>query len=188
MIPKRPPQAKFDTILKAVDQFNIMEKVFVVAVRGYYRDTMGKPGVNDRGLYDDAIFLCGPDFFAGYNANVDPGGYRKGQGFGSKKGMARLKPGIYRSHILGLHRGEYKALVQRAAPVTVIRDGVNGEYEHTGYHGINIHRGGVSSVSSIGCLTIPPKQWKDFISSAERLMKQERQIVMPLVLTEERIT
>lgn len=185
MIPKRRPQAKFDAILKAVDDYKIMEKVFVVAVRGYYRDSMGKVGVNDRGIYDDAIFLCGPDFFAAYNANTDPGGYRRGRGFGSSKGIATLKPGIYRSHILGLHKGEYTALVQRAAPVTVIRDGINGDYEDTGYFGINIHRGGVRSVSSEGCLTIPPAQWADFISSVRRLMKQESQPVMPLVLMTE---
>ena len=30
---------------------------YVFASRAYYRDSMGKPGVNDTGIYDDAVFI-----------------------------------------------------------------------------------------------------------------------------------
>src|SRR5690606_22423033 len=38
----------------------VPDRVALLGLRGYYRDTMGKKGRNDRGLYDDAIVLVGP--------------------------------------------------------------------------------------------------------------------------------
>jgi hypothetical protein len=62
------------------------------------------------------------------------------------QGTAILKEGQYlNSHVIGLHRSKYLALVQRA-PVTVIRDIKRdgsldfGGKEDTGLFGINIHR------------------------------------------------
>lgn len=64
-------------------------------------------------------------------------------------GTALLKEGQYvNAYKLGLHRGQYKALVQ-GKPVTVVRqydrkavlDFYNGK-EYTGLFGINIHRAG----------------------------------------------
>src|SRR5690606_11274540 len=129
-------------------------------------NSMGVPGKNDRGIYDDAIFVLTPTGYYTFNGNTDPSRYRAGYGLGSRKGMACLKAGIHRYKI-GTHNpskspaSRYKALVQ-AEPVTVIRDG-NPPYEHTGWHGINIHRGGDKTTSSLGCQTIPPSQWPAFI-------------------------
>lgn len=141
------------------------EPVFVVGIRGYYRDTMGAPGVNDRGIYDDALFLVSPSLFAAFNGNTDPSRVRKGSGFGAGKGMASLKPGLYRVHRFDKHKGQYLALCQRAGPVTVMRDG-SPPYPETGSFGINIHKGGFGTTSSEGCQTIHPTQWDAFIAAA----------------------
>jgi lysozyme len=142
------------------------DPIFVAGLRGYYRDTMGTRGTNDRGLYDDAIFLVSPSFFGAYNGNTDPSGRRPGQGFTVKaRGMARLQAGVWRVHRFDLHNGKYLALCQRGGPVTVMRDG-NPDYPHAGMFGINIHRGAQRSTSSLGCQTIHPGQWDGFIASA----------------------
>lgn len=64
----------------------------------------------------------------------------------TSKGAAILKGGQYiNSHIIGIHRGKYTALVQRGN-VTVIRDNDRDGYTNfgnqteTGIYGINIHR------------------------------------------------
>ena len=136
--------------------------VYIVGVRGYYLDSMGRKGMNDRGLYDDAIFIVGPDRVIPFNGNTDPNGYRKGKGFGPTKGMATLKPGIHYGWKLDYHKGLYPALCQRMANVTVVRDG-DPPYEDTGYFGINCHRGSYSRTSSEGCQTLPPQQYEEFI-------------------------
>lgn len=143
--------------------------LLVVGIRGYYRDGMGAPGRNDRGIYDDALFLILPGGgMLASNANTDPSRVRKGVGFGASKGMARLNPGVWPVYRFDKHRGQYEALCQRAGHVTVTRDGVDGDYEQTGDFGINIHKGGVTTTGSEGCQTIPPDQWEQFIGEAAK--------------------
>lgn len=85
--------------------------------------------------------------FDTFPATTDPGLYYLGEKMGSEEGTAILKEGQYRSaYEIGLHQGEYRALVQ-AKPVTVIRDADRDEEldagsgkEETGHFGINIHR------------------------------------------------
>ena len=48
---------------------------------------MGKPGANDRGIYDDAIFINSPSGCMAFNANVDPSVFRPG--------VATLAPGLH---------------------------------------------------------------------------------------------
>lgn len=185
----RPKRAATD-VLNLLDKNgikvhdSIVDEVVVVGIRGYYKDTMGKPGVNDRGIYDDAIFLVGPDHFSSYNGNTDPSGYRKGWGTGASKGMASLKAGLYRAYKLDMHNGQYPALCQRADVVTVVRDG-EPNYEDTGWFGINIHRGGDGTTSSLGCQTIPPSQWSSFMENVKRLLREHNQTVVPYLLVEE---
>jgi hypothetical protein len=81
----------------------------VVGIRGYYKNTMGAPGVNDRGIYDDAIFLDTAQATVAFNGNTDPSSYRKGKGKGSEKGMASLNPGAWFVHKFDLHKGKYLA-------------------------------------------------------------------------------
>ena len=168
--------------------------LIVAAIRGYYLDTMGKPGVNDRNLYDDAFFVDSPHGLVTYNGNTDPSGYREGHGFTENtKGMASLMPGVHYAHQIGIHRTKwdpigYRALIQSAGPVTVIRDG-KPPYKDTGYFGINIHRGGETRTGSAGCQTVPPLQWPSFIclvcDLAKRYYGQKwQEAVIPYALIE----
>jgi hypothetical protein len=95
--------------------------VVIVGLRGYYKNSMGAPGVNDRGIYDDAIFIDTPSGTIAYNGNTDPSRYRKGRRRGAGKGMASLKPGVWYAHRFGKHRRQYLALCQLAGDVTVTR-------------------------------------------------------------------
>ena len=139
--------------------------IYVLAVRGYYRDTMGVVGKNDVGIYDDAIFIVTPDHFSSWNANTDPSRY--GWNAGAGKFMARLKPGVWSFRRLK-HKASspngYMAFGQGSLPVSVERIKQDGAVAMTesGEFGINLHRGGNNSTSSEGCQTIIPTQWPDF--------------------------
>lgn len=159
--------------------------VIVVGIRGYYLDTMGNAGVNDRGIFDDAIFLDSPTATVAYNGNTDPSRVRVGTP--ALQGMAVLDPGLYYAHRFDLHKGEYLALCQRNGPVNVTRDG--GKKER-GYFGINIHRAGETVTSSEGCQTVPFSQWSGFrslaISEAKRYFGDEwKRRTIPYALLEE---
>lgn len=138
-----------------------------ITIRGYYLNTIGETGKNDRGVYDDACILMGPGgLFRTYNGNADPNSYRKGYGIGDKKGIARLKEGLYHMWKLDLHKGKVLALCQRLGECTVIRDG-NPEYEQTSrWLGINSHEGGYNTTGSLGCITVPPQQYDEYITTA----------------------
>ena len=149
-------EAKVREILTAnkVDQSNVC----VVAIRGYYLDSMGKKGANDRRIYDDAMFIVSPRGIMSYQANTDPNGYRKGAGTGRGKGMAMLKPGI---HLFGTGRHKRRLAFRQCERFTVIRDG-DPPYEDLGWHAINLHSGGYNSTSSLGCQTVPAGTWDEF--------------------------
>lgn len=157
----------------------------MLAIRGYYLDTYGAKGENDRRVYDDAIIQYYGDGFYTFRANVDPNGVRKGFGFGSSKGMANLMEGIW-PYQKGKHNGSvpHMAFIQ-AGKVTVLRDG-NPNYKDTGWFGINIHRGGVNSTSSLGCQTIQPKDWDKFRDLAYGELDKRGQKVFKYILVDEK--
>lgn len=183
----RLSKAELDVMLKAFNIDRAKYPFIIVGIRGYYLNTMGEAGKNDRGIFDDAIFIDSPYVTASFNGNTDPTAYRRGQGTGSTKGMASLKNGVWYAHKFGIHK-TYPAIIQTGGMVTVIRDG-NPDYEDSGYFGINIHRGGYGKTGSLGCQTIYPAQWDSFIQlasdHAKRLFGNRwNKVVIPYVLME----
>jgi lysozyme len=155
----------------------VSEDVVLIGVRGMYATK------NKRGVYDDALIWCqkSTGLIATYTGNVDPSAYRKGVGKGSKKGMASLKDGIW-SYKAGPHPlvGGYPAFRQ-ASDVVVSRDG-DPNYDDKGQFGINIHRGGKTGTSSLGCQTVKPTEWIDFQQLGYSLLAKSKQKTFPYIL------
>lgn len=146
------PQLPYADVIRVIDRLCPkwrLEPAVVLAVRGYFLDSMGKPGANDRGIYDDAAFIVVPpeqNSLTRWNFNTDPSAYRYG--------IATLTKGVWR-FVPKIHK-TYPAFGQ-AEPVTVTRD---GQGKDTGWFGINLHHGGLAGgTSSLGCQTVPVNQW-----------------------------
>ena len=183
LLPKNKPMLPLDTVNKIIGlMYGLSDEVLVLGVRGYFKDTMGKPGVNDRGVYDDAIFIRSPTLFASYNGNTDPSRYRKGWGTGSEKGMAELCEGAW-LYKPGVHYGSspHSAFRQHDR-FRVKRDGTKGDYFEEGMFGINLHRGGRSGTSSLGCQTIPVEQWDTFRDTHNADLKRHSQKTFRYIL------
>lgn len=178
--------------------YQLADKLMIVGIRGYYKDTMGKPGTNDRGIYDDAIILISPDYFETFNGNTDPSKYQPG--------IAMLKPGLYeyKQGIHGVHhinsanpkdKAAYDWLLahpgqdhqdpayrltywafRQYSNVTVFRDGGKEQTDSPATRfWIDIHRGGINTTSSDGCQTIIPEQWVPLRKTAYDLMNKAGQ-------------
>ena len=72
--------------------------------------------------------------------------------------MACLRNGIHR-YGTGRHRNSIA--FRQCERFTVMRDG-NPPYLDCGWHAINLHSGGNSSTSSLGCQTVPRSTWLEF--------------------------
>jgi lysozyme len=183
MTPNSRPQAslsKIEAIMRSAFSLGTpLPDVCVVGVRGYYEDSMGKPGENDRGIYDDAIFLVTKDRFASFNGNTDPSRF--------KHGIATLIPGVHwyhpGNHGISKPGGGYPAF-RPATPdeaLPVMRDGHAGKSDGIA---INIHKGGYSTTSSAGCQTIHPDQWDEFHSMLTRALNVAGVRKFPYILIE----
>lgn len=175
LVPPSRPKATWDDIANHLAAAGISitaEKAVIVGVRGYYLRTMGKPYVNDRNLYDDAMFIITPQSLAAFNCNVDPSRYREG--------IATLVAGIY-SVVKHRHKGKYKAL--QIVRDTVKRDKRSGL--DTGRHGINFHYGGDNDTWSEGCMTFPQSQYWQFQGLVYELMDTHGMREMKYLLVEE---
>jgi lysozyme len=192
LTPRSRPQATRAQVLEWVNSRGVAggellntDNVVLVGRRAYYKDTVGKPGQNDIGVYDDALFWLWPEKgFAAFNANTDPSRYGHNPGVG--KLYARLKPGFYRFR-KWRHKGQYAAFGQASSIVTVQRMNADGTVHHEedgDNFGINIHRGGESGTSSWGCQTLPPEQWLEFQQLGYRLLDQYGQKSFPYILTD----
>lgn len=180
ILPPSRPQWPVQRILQVLQDNGVdTKKPAIIGVRGYYRDTMGKPGVNDRGIYDDAIFVYAPFAFRSFNANTDPSRQYKHK-------VATLLPGVH-PYRLGWHKKGQPSGHRALRPATpgeelpVRRDGVSNPWPGVA---INIHRGGRTTTSSEGCQTIPPDQWPEFYGLVERVMAEHGVKTIPYVLIE----
>ena len=147
----KTPKMSRAEIVKIVSNSGVKSDVVIVGIRGYYQDTMGKFGKNDRGIYDDAIFVLSPKEFRAFQANVDPSVFRPG--------IATLKVGVYKV-VKWIHRGKYAAL--QIVNDVVIRDGQR--VEDSGRHGINFHYGSDTQTWSEGCQTLPRSSYWNFLN------------------------
>lgn len=182
MKPQSRPKATREEVIAKITKagFKSNDPVYVVGIRGYYLNSMGKAGENDLGIYDDAIFLITPSGCFAFNANTDPSR--------EKPGIAKLCVGVHR-YKLGKHGiskpgGGYPAFRpathDESLPVT--------RYGKSGIHkgiAINIHKGGYTTTSSEGCQTIWPDQWLEYYSKVTDALRKEGQKEFDYILIEE---
>lgn len=151
---------------------------YLIGVRGYRSDSMGKPGMNDFGIWDDAIFYVSPTTFLAENANTDPS--RVGWNGNAGKPMAVLNPGFWPFR-RGPHKGRIPALRQMTSEEARFRGGVPNDgrfsvtrtyavgdkrnYQEAGYYAINVHPGGEVGTSSEGCQTLPKGRSDKFLQT-----------------------
>jgi hypothetical protein len=140
--------------------------------------------------FDDVLHVCYATELGTWHQHIypcttDPGTYFLNHPM-NKSGTALLKHGQYeKGYQLGLHRGKYKALVQRK-PVTVYRSknsstNIDSKTKHTqtGYFGINIHHASGNGTTedvnrwSAGCQVIANiNDFKELIQLAEKHAKR----------------
>ncbi|MGR9235041.1 lysozyme (plasmid) [Rhizobium leguminosarum] len=146
--------------------------VTILAVRGYYLDTIGKQGANDRGVYDDALFVLEPNDVYSFNGNTDPGRFGRGIAKLKSHQAVRYRPGL---HGFSRKDGPYPAFRQDS-DCTVTRDETGDDTDNANHRfWINLHRGGVTTTSSLGCQTVPPHQWNEFKTLVDKLLKKHGQ-------------
>ncbi len=149
--------------------------VVILSLRGYYEDTMGKPGQNDVNLYDDAFCVITPDKFYTVNANTDP----------SKidSTIAQLIPGLHffkkGKHGISHADGGYPAFRPDTPDegLPVMRGG-----KLSRGIAINMHKGGYNTTSSLGCQTAYPDQWLAYQRDVYALMDKYHQHRLPYFL------
>lgn len=173
------------TIQKVIDAFT--KKNYKLGIGINYMNPFGvRANTGLTNTFDDAVGLIYHDdndqwAIKVYHATTDPGAYWIANPM-NVEGTAIVVPGQYKdSHIVGLHHGQYKALVQNA-PIRVYRDkDKDKEYDydlHTiqnGMFGINVHRAHESHTSvnndkwSAGCQVIAsPVDFKEFMSLIDK--------------------
>lgn len=178
-VPSSRPMQPREVTANLLNANGVRDAVCLVGERGYYLNSMGAKGVNDRDIYDDAIFLTSPSCHVAWNANVDPSPFRVG--------VASLEPGVWRFG-LNIHGKskpkhlQYECLEQ-VGPVIVRRDSKDGKGTlDKGVFAIQIHRGSYGSTSSLGCQTLPPDQWESFIPLVKEMLKRYGQQTLPYLL------
>jgi lysozyme len=181
ILPPSRPKLTESQARAMLKRAGVTDAVAVLAIPGYYARTMGPTPGNDRGIYDDAMFIVTPTAFVSFNANTDPSIFRPG--------IATLVPGVhrYRPGRHGISRDRPGRIVSYPAfrPATkgeqlpVTRDGVVNPRPGVA---INIHRGSRNGTSSEGCQTLPPDQWDAFHALLTAELKKHGQKTFPYAL------
>lgn len=177
VLPASRPRLAREETEKLIAAYGIkIDRAVALGIRGYYMNSMGVKGKNDRGTFDDALVIISPRVYRTFNGNTDP------SSTGGR--LASLQPGAWQMK-KGTHHpgtpGAYRCLVQ-AAPVTVHRD--NGVRE-TGEFYIHVHHAGFNTTTSAGCQTVYMGQWDEFRDLYELEMDFYKQDEITYVLTEE---
>ncbi len=153
--------SKLLSILKR-SGFEVYNKPYQLNIIGIRSIEPASNSFDDK-LYVSFVNKYGKTETHTYNITTDPGTYWLKNPI-QVSGTAILKQGQYvNAYKLGLHRGQYRALVQ-AKPVTIIRDydrnailDFNNGKESKGLFGINIHRASIHGTTknvgkwSAGC-------------------------------------
>lgn len=181
IVPEKRPRLTREEAVQLLARFQLEHyPVKLLGIRGYYKKTMGNPLVNDRGIYDDAIFIVSPEAYKPYNANTDPSVVRTG--------IAVLMVGKVYLYKIGQHGVStphaYEALRQYGN-VTVVRDRGREATDGPDHRfWIDIHKGGYHTTSSIGCQTIYPEQWLEFLQAVKAQLTLYHQEIIPYALLE----
>lgn len=183
MLPNNKPRMTRQDVEKELAAFKLEGfPVIVLGIRGYYAKSMGPTPGNDRGIYDDAMFIVSPDTFAAFNANTDPNIHRKG--------IATLVAPQVVFYKVGMHgisgSNPRQAFRQDSFGIRVSRD--SSSVVHTDSakapFWINIHDGGINTTSSEGCQTLPKSQWPAFNELLKAELERNAQKRFPYVLIE----
>ena len=182
-VPNSRPKMTQADALKELSAFPALAAypVKVLGIRGYYKSTMGNPLKNDRGIFDDAMFIVAPDLFAAFNANTDPSVTRKNIASLVAPQVVLYKPGIH-----GISGKNPRPAFRQHSRVTVKRDDREGTFTDTAAAPffINIHDGGYNTTSSEGCQTLYKGQWELFRDSLNAQLKANKQVIFPYLLIE----
>ena len=185
-------------IWKADGNKGPLPEAYVVVCPGYYLNSMGEVGRNDRGINDDAFYIHGIDIAAAFNGNADPSIHRSE--------IATLKPGQivwYRPGPHGIGRPSEHEAFRQDSPVIVKRDNLvkpagfvhktrgvslgDGYWTDANYPSrfwTNLHRQSWQSTSSEGCLTIPREQWEAFRETVYLAISRAKLKRFPAIILE----
>jgi lysozyme len=197
-IPNAKPKLELDVLISKFipsEDLEILKQspVSVVIIAEYYAKTADAKG------YNDAVFLLynkdGVLKMLPFNGSCNPSNISRDvlgkDGKVKKKGTPVLDKNIvYKAHVLDFHKGKYLALCQRVGDVSVTRLDHKGDpYTDVGRFGINLHRGGVKSLNSEGCMTIPPppSQYSELIGFVKKILGEqsldiEKRTIVPIVV------
>ncbi len=202
--PKSQPQASLDTVrFVALSRWRKegheepLPKVYVLAVRGYWKASVGDPTRNDVGVWDDAFFLVTPTKMLAERANTDPSkiGWNPGVGkpyFMLDEGVWFFYPGAHKGVKPAFRQADNAAVakalgIPNGGKFTGVRMwGWNDprNYKETGHQQVNIHPGGDVGTSSWACQTLPRARATAWLQAATDELKAHGQKLLPYILIE----